>query len=112
NRCQRPGLHRAQPQDRGGRNFLDRGERAHVLYAMIDRIVVQNRSAAHRRPREGKSMRTSLAGTLLSSLLIATALTPAGAADVTFERALNSDKEPQNWILHHGNYQGHRFSGL
>ena len=57
-------------------------------------------------------MRTSLAGTLLSSLLIATALTPAGAADVTFERALNSDKEPQNWILHHGNYQGHRFSGL
>ena len=31
---------------------------------------------------------------------------------MTFERALNSDKEPQNWILHHGNYQGHRFSPL
>ena len=31
---------------------------------------------------------------------------------MTFERALNVDKEPQNWLLHHGNYQGHRFSAL
>src|SRR5205809_4879087 len=46
------------------------------------------------------------------SLLAATALTPASAADMTFERALNADKEPQNWLLHHGNYQGHRFSAL
>src|SRR3984957_11466541 len=58
-------------------------------------------------------MRTlSLAGTLMSSLLVATALTPVRAADMTFERALNVDKEPQNWLLHHGNYQGHRFSAL
>jgi alcohol dehydrogenase (cytochrome c) len=60
-----------------------------------------------------RTMRTlSLAGTLMSSLLVATALTPARAADMTFERALNVDKEPQNWLLHHGNYQGHRFSAL
>src|SRR5579862_3149098 len=60
-----------------------------------------------------RTMRTlSLAGTLMSSLLIATALTPARAADMTFERALNVDKEPQNWLLHHGNYQGHRYSLL
>src|SRR6267142_6765151 len=58
-------------------------------------------------------MRTlSLSGTLLGSLLMATALTPAIAADVTFERALNAVKEPQNWLLHHGNYEGHRFSAL
>src|SRR5437667_10788278 len=58
-------------------------------------------------------MRTSsFAGTALASLLLATALTPAGAADMTFERALAVEKEPQNWLLHHGNYQGHRFSGL
>jgi alcohol dehydrogenase (cytochrome c) len=56
--------------------------------------------------------RLSLAGTLMSSLLVATALTPARAADMTFERALAADKEPQNWLLHHGNYQGHRFSQL
>ena len=52
------------------------------------------------------------ASALLSSLLVATALTPVKAADVTFERALNVDKEPHNWLLHHGNYQGWRFSLL
>jgi alcohol dehydrogenase (cytochrome c) len=45
-------------------------------------------------------------------LLLTTAMTPAGAADMTSERALNPQREPQNWILHHGNYQGHRFSAL
>ena len=57
-------------------------------------------------------MRTkSLAGTG-ALLLLATALTPAHAADMTNERMLNPQREPQNWILHHGNYQGHRFSAL
>ncbi len=54
----------------------------------------------------------SLAGAFVGSLLMATALTPARAADVTNERLLNPQREPQNWILHHGNYQGHRFSLL
>src|SRR3979490_1449985 len=57
-------------------------------------------------------MRTSLAGAFVGSLMMATALTPASAADMTPERALNVAKEPQNWLLHHGNYQGHRFSAL
>src|SRR5712672_641496 len=54
----------------------------------------------------------SFAGAMMGSLLLATALTPARPADMTFERALNVAKEPQNWLLHHGNYQGHRFSAL
>src|SRR6059058_2082343 len=54
----------------------------------------------------------TFASALTGSFLVATALTPAIAADMTHERALNAAKEPQNWILHHGNYQGHRFSGL
>jgi alcohol dehydrogenase (cytochrome c) len=57
-------------------------------------------------------MKASLAGVLIGSLLAATALTPLRAADMTNERALNPQREPQNWILHHGNYQGHRFSLL
>ncbi len=57
-------------------------------------------------------MKLALTGALASTLLMATALTPVGAADMTFERALNVAKEPQNWLLHHGNYQGHRFSQL
>src|SRR6202162_6014451 len=60
-----------------------------------------------------RTMRTlSLAGALMSSLLVPTALTPLKAAEMTFERALNVGNEPQNWLLHHGNYQGHRFSQL
>jgi alcohol dehydrogenase (cytochrome c) len=62
----------------------------------------------------GRAMRKTtltLTGTL-GALLLATALTPLSAADMTFERALSADKEPQNWLLHHGNYQGHRFSTL
>jgi len=50
--------------------------------------------------------------TALAALLAATMLTPAGSADMTPERALSAAKEPQNWILHHGNYEGHRFSAL
>jgi hypothetical protein len=44
------------------------------------------------------------------SFLLSTALTSLRAADVTNERLLNPQREPQNWILHHGNYEGHRFS--
>jgi alcohol dehydrogenase (cytochrome c) len=51
-------------------------------------------------------------GLLAGFLLAASCLTPLEAADMTFERALNADSEPQNWLLHHKNYQGHRFSQL
>src|SRR3954467_8499192 len=49
---------------------------------------------------------------LSSTLLTSTAMSPAKAADMTQERALNVSKEPQNWLLHHGNYEGWRFSQL
>ena len=55
---------------------------------------------------------TSATGILMGSLLMASALTPARAADMSFDRALNSDKEPQNWLLYYGDYEGHRFSSL
>jgi hypothetical protein len=58
-------------------------------------------------------MLTKLFGSAFaSSLLMATALSSSGAGDMTHERALNIAKEPHNWLLHHGNYQGHRFSQL
>jgi alcohol dehydrogenase (cytochrome c) len=37
---------------------------------------------------------------------------PAVAADVTPERLLNADKEPQNWLMNHRTYDGQRFSPL
>jgi alcohol dehydrogenase (cytochrome c) len=75
-----------------------------------DKISGRTSSAA---PKGGMTMlHRSLIGALSGALLAATALTGVQAADMTHERALNVAKEPQNWLLHHGNYQGHRFSQL
>jgi len=46
-----------------------------------------------------------VAGTALTAPL-------ALAADVTPERLLNADKEPQNWLMNHRTYDGQRFSPL
>jgi alcohol dehydrogenase (cytochrome c) len=46
-----------------------------------------------------------LAGTTLAAV-------PAMAADVTPERLVNADKEPQNWLMNHRTYDGQRFSPL
>lgn len=48
-------------------------------------------------------------GAVLAGVAI---LTAAQAADVTHDRLVNSEREPQNWLNHHGNYEAHRFSGL
>jgi alcohol dehydrogenase (cytochrome c) len=39
-------------------------------------------------------------------------LTSAAGAQVTFERLLNSGKEPQNWLTYSGDYTGRRFTPL
>src|SRR5437868_6936046 len=48
------------------------------------------------------------------ALVASTALTtlPAFAADVTPERLVNADREPQNWLMNHRTYDGQRFSPL
>src|SRR3954454_17829057 len=48
------------------------------------------------------------------ALLATTSLTtlPVLAADVTPERLVNADKEPQNWLMNHRTYDGQRFSPL
>jgi len=38
--------------------------------------------------------------------------TPALAAEVTPERLVNADKEPQNWLMNHRTYDGQRYSPL
>ncbi|MBI1397809.1 MAG: PQQ-dependent dehydrogenase, methanol/ethanol family [Betaproteobacteria bacterium] len=49
----------------------------------------------------------AVAGAFLSS-----AAGAAGGADVTTDRLVNSEREPQNWLNHHGNLEAQRFSGL
>jgi alcohol dehydrogenase (cytochrome c) len=53
---------------------------------------------------------TSLRAVLLAGSVLAAA--PALAAEVTPERLLNPDKEPQNWLMNHRSYDGQRFSPL
>ena len=45
-------------------------------------------------------------------LALAMAAGSAFAGDVTWDRLVNSEKEPQNWLNHHGNLEAQRFSGL
>ncbi len=46
-------------------------------------------------------------------LCLAFALPPWRAhAQVTFDRLLNSGREPENWLTYSGSYSGHRFSSL
>jgi len=58
-----------------------------------------------------------LASLGMAALFVATTtaaglFAPQASAQVTFERLLNSSKEPQNWLMHSGDYAGHRFSAL
>src|SRR5438309_8327267 len=48
---------------------------------------------------------------LLTSTMLAAAW-PALAADVTPDRLVNADREPQNWLMNHRTYNGQRFSPL
>jgi alcohol dehydrogenase (cytochrome c) len=54
--------------------------------------------------------KSSLRAALLAGSVLAAA--PALSADVTPERLLNPDKEPQNWLMNHRSYDGQRFSPL
>ena len=49
---------------------------------------------------------TLLTGTLLC------AVAPATAAEVTSDRLINADKEPQNWLMNHRTYDAQRYSPL
>src|SRR6202521_5573054 len=57
-------------------------------------------------------MKKLLVSVALIALADFGALSAASPADMSFERALNADREPQNWLLHNKNYQRHRFSAL
>jgi hypothetical protein len=56
--------------------------------------------------RRALSRITLLVGPVIAGLL------SARAAEVTSERLLNPDREPQNWLMNHRTYDGQRFSPL
>src|SRR5215831_6119419 len=56
-------------------------------------------------PKRHATMFALMAGSALAAW-------PALAADVTSERLVNADNEPQNWLMNHRTYDGQRFSPL
>jgi alcohol dehydrogenase (cytochrome c) len=57
-------------------------------------------------PKRMMSGVTLLTGTLLCTVA------PATAAEVTSDRLINADKEPQNWLMNHRTYDAQRYSPL
>ena len=59
-------------------------------------------------------MRSQRLRSFAFALAAGTALiaTPAFTADVTPDRLVNADREPQNWLMNHRTYDGQRFSPL
>ena len=60
-------------------------------------------------------MRSHCRHSLRASLLATAALlaiSPAVAADVTSDRLVNADREPQNWLMNHRTYDAQRYSPL
>ena len=53
----------------------------------------------------------SLRAVLLGGTLLVAAY-PALAAEVTSDRLINADKEPQNWLMNHRTYDAQRYSPL
>jgi alcohol dehydrogenase (cytochrome c) len=56
--------------------------------------------------RSGSVRIVLLAGSMLAAAI------PTRAAEVTTDRLVNADKEPQNWLMNHRTYDGQRFSPL
>src|SRR5215467_4298549 len=55
--------------------------------------------------------RNSLALIFLTATVLSVAA-PAISAEVTADRLINADKEPQNWLMNHRSYDAQRFSPL
>ncbi|MCY4505984.1 MAG: PQQ-binding-like beta-propeller repeat protein, partial [Acidobacteria bacterium] len=53
-----------------------------------------------------------MAWRVLATLALAAALAPGAAAQVTFERLLNADAEPHNWLTYSGTYSSNRYTTL
>src|ERR1700694_1879487 len=80
------------------RQILNRGEHREVAQSA-------------RRRAFGPMLLAALIGLLATCTLLGPLAAQAGA-QVTFERLLNSTREPQNWLTYSGDYAGRRFSPL
>jgi alcohol dehydrogenase (cytochrome c) len=66
----------------------------------------------YRPDSQGEDLMTPHTRSIRNALLATVLAMPAAAADVTPERLLNADREPQNWLMNHRTYDGQRYSPL
>src|SRR5581483_3009522 len=69
----------------------------------------QNELIREKAMKVGFSCSIAGLGAVAASAIISGAVL---AADVTTERLVHSEREPQNWLNHHGNLEAQRYSGL
>jgi alcohol dehydrogenase (cytochrome c) len=74
-------------------------------YLEIQFIYVRSRGHAHWEDLMNRRTTSMLAGVVIAA-------SPAFAADVTPERLINADREPQNWLMNHRTYDAQRYSPL
>src|SRR5262249_47053642 len=80
-------------------------ERGRLQQMIFDELETREEYPMHMR-------HPSLRSLLLAGGISFAALGGACAADVTYERLANPDKEPQNWLMVHRSYDAQRFSPL
>jgi alcohol dehydrogenase (cytochrome c) len=68
-------------------------------------ISVRSHERAHREEFMNRRTASILAGVVIMA-------SPAFAADVTPDRLVNADREPQNWLMNHRTYDAQRYSPL
>src|SRR6516165_591603 len=72
--------------------------------------LFNEKATVHRGVREWEEHMNRRATSVLIFVMIAAL--PALAAEVTPERLVNADREPQNWLMNHRTYDAQRYSPL
>src|ERR1700741_1443775 len=65
-----------------------------------------------KRRERGELPRRSQRNSMVLSIALLLFAASSARAQVTFDRIVNSAREPQNWMTYSGDYSGKRFSGL
>src|SRR6202165_3349476 len=75
-------------------------------------MTIKSKRGGKAMTKSNRGMRRTMLAGASALVLCAAAAWPVPAAEVTPERLVNADKEPQNWLMNHRTYDGQRFSPL
>jgi hypothetical protein len=76
------------------------------------KYLAQRYLAQDKKREEIMNLKTFPRAALLASTVLASTSLSALAGDVTQQRLMNPDKEPQNWLMVNKDYSSHRYPNL